>query len=64
MSEDLHDPKIFEECQKAGTWPSDYCSECEGERGGACCKRYWHHHLHCCTHCGDDERNPKEWRFR
>ena len=49
--------------QKAeNNWPSDDCVSCG--RLNYCCQNYNHHHLHVCLHCGNDERNPREWRFR
>ncbi len=59
----------FERRQRDKDWPADRCELCRkrgmGNIGGpACCKSYNHHHLDFCLHCGDDERSPREWRFR
>jgi len=53
---------LFAEQVKSGKWPQDSCPNCQRVRG--CCKRYGHHHLDCCTHCGNDERDPRRWDFR
>ena len=47
---------------ETGKWPSDDCADCKKQE--ACCKRDWHHHGSCCTHCGNDERDPSKWKFR
>lgn len=45
---------------KLNQWPQDRC----GCASRGCCQRFNHHHGECCLHCGNDERNPREWRHR
>ena len=47
---------------ESGVWPQDSCQACQNI--GFCCKRVWHHHLDCCLHCGNDERDELTWGYR
>jgi len=43
-------------------WPEDNCRKCQD--GSRCCQTFGHHHLDFCTHCGNDERDPRVWKYR
>jgi hypothetical protein len=49
--------------------PRELCSKCH--RGvlvytetRICCERFCHHLYDCCLHCGNDERNTRNMKFR
>ena len=52
----------FNACLAADRWPEDDCRKCQD--GSQCCQTFAHHHLEFCTHCGDDERDPRVWKYR
>lgn len=53
---------VFRAQVRSGDWPQDTCEACQ--RTKRCCRSYSHHHGDCCTHCGNDERNPRTWGWR
>lgn len=52
----------FNACLATDRWPEDGCKACQD--GGQCCQTFGHHHLDFCTHCGNDERDPRVWKYR
>jgi len=52
----------FRRNRESGQWPQDTCERCAA--GGKCCQSAHHHLYDCCTHCGNDERNPRKVGYR
>jgi len=52
----------FNACLAKDRWPEDSCKACQD--GSQCCQTFGHHHLDFCTHCGNDERDPRVWKYR